>query len=326
MYDNGDILLFALSAWRQTSWRQFKQCFDEIQRKYVMASGYNPSETATSHRWQALRELSTLGHIDLQFGQDGIQVSTAPPILATLPGFGMPKAVLCGARSPHLIEELQSVSANSGVELAIESQSMASPYAPSRVELHAEDAARIKSVADNAGIEYMDTPPARLLAHISISLSEYLQSLGWSNDREINWRCEDFDTTRIQFRVPSESRPRLRLSRYQNPATTVWHYRLWQGDQSAEVDLDWGRYAALAMESQRVLHYSPTRRKVLVPNGVPLPSLLARAFGLCSGHCPTLTEIVCSNLAGRYREFRGVPPSVFNKVASKLDQIMHHGR
>lgn len=326
MYDNGDILLFTLSAWRHTSWRQFKQCFDEIQRRSVDASGYDPTEVATSHRWRALRELSALGHIDLQFGQDGIRVSAAPPVLATVPGFGTPKAVLCGARSPNFIEELQAASAGSGVELAIESQSIANLYAPSRVELRAEDPARIKFVADSIGIQYMAKSPARLLAHVSISLSEYLQNLEWSYVREINWRCEDFDTIRLQFRPLGESRAQRRLSRYQNPATTVWYYRLWQDGQSAEVDLDWGRYAVLAMESRRVMRHSPVDRKVLVPYAVPLPTLLARAFGLCSGHCPTLTEIVCSNLAGRYLEYRDVPSSIFNKVASKLEQIMPHSR
>jgi len=326
MYNNGDILLFALSAWRQTSWRQFKQCFDELQRKSAGTDGYDPSETATGHRWRAIRELSSLGHIDLELEPGSIQFHIAPPVLAALPGLGSPKAVLCGARSPNFMEDLSAEAQSTGVETLIDSQLSASPFAPTRVELRAEDATWIKAVADRVGAQYVETTPARLLAQVSISLSDYLQRVTWSNDRELNWFCEDFDTERLQFSDPSEIRPDQRLSRYRDPRTTMWRYRLWQGEQSAEVDLDWGRYAILAATAQRVLQFSPEDRTALVPLGAPLPTLLARAFGLCSGFCPTLAEGVQSNHRGRYLKFERVPLSVFNNVAAKLGQATWNDR
>ena len=326
MYDNGDILLFALSAWRQTSWRQFKQCFDELQRRSAGTAGYDPSETAFGHRWRALREFSALGHIDLELEPGSIIVHIAPPVLAALPGLGSPKAVLCGARSPNFMKDLSAEAQSAGVETLMDSQSSASPFAPTRVELRAEDGTWIKSVADKVGAQYVETTPARLLSQVSISLSDYLQRVMWSNDRELNWFCEDFDIERLQFRVPRETRPGQRLSRYRNPRTTIWHYRLWQGTQSAEVDADWGRYAILATTNQRVLQYSPETRNAFIPLGAPLPTLLARAFGLCSGYCPTVAEEVQSNTLGRHLRFTGVPPSVFNKVAAKLDQAALHTR
>ena len=326
MYDNGDILLFALSAWRQTSWRQFKKCFDELQRRSAGTAGYDPSETATVHRWRAVRELSALGHIDLALEPDNIQVHIAPPVLAALPVLGSPRAVLCGARSPNFMEDLQAEAQSAGVEVLINPQSSASPFAPTRVELRAEDAIWIKTLADRVGARYMETPPARLLAQVSISLSEYLQRVMWSNDRELNWCCEDFDTGRLQFRAPCEIRRDQRLSRYRDPSTTIWHYRLWQNNQSAEVDQDWGRYAILATINQRVIQYSADTRDAVVPLGAPLPTLLARAFCLCSGHCPAVAEEVYTNPLGRYLRFTGVPPSVFNKVAAKLEQVALHSR
>ena len=326
MYDNGDILLFALSAWRQTSWRQFKQCFDELQRNNAGTTGYDLSETATGRRWRVVRELNALGHIDLELEPGGIQVHIAPPVLAALPGLGSHKAVLCGARSPNFMEDLQEGAQSAGVEALIDSQSSASPFAPTRVELRAEDATWIETVAERVGARYVETAPARLLAQVSISLSEYLQRLRWSNDRELNWFCEDFDTERLQFLTPREIRPDQRLSRYRNPRTTMWHYRLWQGNQSAEVDPDWGRYAILATITRRVLQYSPETRNALVPLGAPLPTLLARAFGLCSGHCPAAADEVQLNPLRRCLRFVGVPPSVFNKVAAKLDQVALHTR
>ena len=319
MYDNGDILLYALSAWRQASWRKFKQCFDEIQRKSVDSSSYDATKNAYSHRWRALRDLSTLGHIDMGFEGKGIHVVAAPPALAALPSFGNPRAVLCGARSPNFIEELRTASASVNVDLTIDSQSAASPYAPSRVEIQSDNAVRIKFVADRVRIRYLDTPPARLVAHASISLSDYCLGLAWSSEPEIDWYREDFDANRLQFQPPSKMPLLQRLSRYQDPSSLVPHCRLWQGCQSTEIALDWGRYAILALTSQRVLRYLPDGI-VLIPYELPLPTLLARAFGLCSGHCPILTKGTKWNLEGRYQVFSSVPPSIFNKVAGKVNQ------
>ena len=321
MHDDGDLLLFALSAWRQTTWRRFKQCFDELQRNSAATAGCDISETASGRRWRAVRELNALGHIDLELKPGSIKVHIAPPVLAALPGLGSPKAVLCGARSPNFMEDLQAEAQSAGVVALVDSQSSASRFAPTRVELRAEDAAGMKTVAERVGARYMETAPARPLAQVSISLSEYLKRLMWSNVPEINWFCEDFDIEGLHFRPAREIRPDQRLSRYRNPRTTMWHYRLWQGNRSAEAEPDWGRYAILATNTRRVLQYSAETRDVLVPLGAPLPVLLARAFGLCSGHCPAIIDEVQSNPLRRCLRFAGVPPSVFNKAAAKLDQV-----
>ena len=326
MYDNGDILLFALSAWRQTSWVQFKRCFDEIRCKNSASEHYDVAENTTGHRWRALRDLSALGHIDIHITQGGIRVFAAPPMLATLPGFGSPKAILCGGRSPSLIRALETAVASTGLELIVDSQSAASPYAPARVEVRADDPAGIHSLAHNIGISYLDVPPARLLARVSISLAKYRQQLTWSNEPELNWRREDFDTSRLQFQPAGEAPSQQRLSRYQEPTTSIWCHHLWQGNKSAEVVLDWGRYAILSSISRCVLEYFPEGCKAVVPYGAPLPTLLARAFGLCSGYCPTETEVAQTKLLGRCQEFHNVPPSIFNLVAGKLEQVSSRGR
>ena len=326
MYDNGDILLFALSAWRQTSWRNFKQCFNVVQRKSAANSHYDANENASGHRWRALRELSALGHVDLRFEKDDIQVVTAPPALAVLPGFESRTAVLCGARSPGLISRLEYLAGNAGIEMTVDSQSNVSPYAPARIELHWEDQARIRSAADSVGVRFLDIPPARQLARVSISLAEYRHNLAWSRESEINWRREDFDTEALRFRTPGAALSEQRLSRYQNPVTSLWQYRLRRGDLSAEVDLDWGRYIILAVSAKHTMRYRAEHRTAFVPYGAPLPALLARSFGLCSGQCPAISEEVQVASAGRHHEFKGVPPSIFSAVAGKLEQTTRRNR
>lgn len=320
MFNSGDILLFAISARRTVSWPVFKQWFEEVHRKENISDQVQVDEPAPSARWQALRIMSCLGHVDLHFGQDEIQVVVAPPVLAALPERGVARAVLCGARSPSAVEKLQEAATAAGVEDIVGLQVVSSPYMPTRVELRAENPCQIHDVAASVGLRYIDFPPARLLARRSISLQEYRRSLVWSKEADLNWRREDYDTDRLRFLPSGETSPLIRLSRYQDPVTSIWRNRLWRNGEWAEVDLDWGRYAILALSSRRVLKYDLVARIVCVPYGAPLPTLLARSFGLCSGQCSTLFERVSPQAKQRYYEFGNVPPSVYNAVANNLLQ------
>ena len=320
MFNSGDILLFALSARRRMPWPLFKRWFQEVYQREVMEGRGDAGEAAAYIRWQTLRTLSCLGHIDLHFGEAEIQIVVAPSALAALPGRGMARAVLCGARSPGTIDSLKTLAAATDVDIVVRSSPDFSTHHPTRVELVAKTPARIQNVAMGMDMLYVDIPPARSLARVAASLQEYRRELVWSSEPELNWRREDFDTHRLQFRTNEEKTAQICLSRYQNPITSIWHYRLWQNGESAEVDLDWGRYSILALWSRNVLQYDPTIRKVRVPYGAPLPTLFARSLGLCSGHCSIQLEGVSTRVMERYYVFDDVPPSVFNAVANKLGQ------
>ena len=323
MYDCGDILLFSLSAWRETTWTTFKKCFDEVHRRHVVTSTREEQEPAVYYRWRALRLLSSLGHVDVKFEAQGISVFVAPPALAILPGFGIRRAVLCGARSPRTLADLRRAAGAEGAAITAQSQTSLSPYAPARVEVKADSNERICATAGRMGIPYLDQPPARSMAHVSASLEEYCRNLSWSAGEDLNWQREDFSVRSLRFQSAGETPPGTRLSRYQDPATTIWRYRLWRDGQFAELEPDWGRYAILSACSMRNLQYDPVKRDVLVPLGTPLPALLARALGLCSGYAPRTgrrSGEADPDLRISYEVFRDVPPSIFRLVADKAGQ------
>ena len=274
MLNSGDILLFALSARRRVPWPLFKRWFEEVYQRNVTEGRSDAGEAAPGIRWQALRTLSCLGHIDLHFGEAEIQIVVSPPALATLPGRGMARAVLCGARSPGTIDSLKDLAAAADVDFVVRSSPDLSAYHPTRVELVAKTPAQIRNVANRMDVLYVDVPPTRSLARVAASLNEYRQELVWSRESELNWRREDYDPLRLQFRTNEGDTAQIRLSRYQNPITSIWHYRIWQNGESAEIDLDWGRYSILALRSRNVLQYDPSARKVRVPYGAPFPHCL----------------------------------------------------
>ncbi len=325
MYDGGDILLYALSAWKETTWAAFKKCFDEVHRRHVVASHRVEQETAAYHRWRALRMLSSLGHVDVRFeGQGrGITIAAAPPALAVLPGIGIRRAVICGARSPSTTGELRQAAAMEGAATSVRSQISLSPHAPARVEVSADGDERILAIAQRMGIPYLDQPPAWIMAQAATSLETYCQDLSWAEEEDLNWHREDFNVCNLRFQTDVEPSNGSRLSRYQDPVTTIWRYRLWRGGQFGEVEPDWGKYAVLSAVSKRVVQYHPAKRDVLVPLGSPLPALLARALGLCSGYAPGIERRRMQrglDLHSRYEVFRDVPPSIFRVVASKAGQ------
>jgi hypothetical protein len=108
------------------------------------------------------------------------------------------------------------------------------------------------------------------------------------------------------------------LARFRDPTTSLWRYWLRQGQHSAEVNPDWGRYLALEHAAQHVLAHTPAD-ELAVPLGALLPAPLAATVGLCSGQAPRLLR------AGPRRSclvFSSVPRFLAERVADKLSQAL----
>src|SRR5260370_42337262 len=107
MYDDGDVLLFALSAWGETRWPLFKGAFDVVRSRRLRGEEDGGGFHHARERWKAARLLARLGHCDIDYLDEPARIVIAPSILATLPIAGVPRAVLCGSRSPATIEALR---------------------------------------------------------------------------------------------------------------------------------------------------------------------------------------------------------------------------
>ena len=324
MPSDGDTILFALSAWRTASRSLFKRCFDEVHRVRVEQGGLDRSTETALHRWRTLRVLTALGHVDIATVGGLLEtIAVAPPALVSIPGTGIRRAILCGARSPGTATSLRAAAVKVGASAISESQARYSPYAPARIEIQAESDQAIENVAGQLNIPYFPRPPARAIAQLAGSLDEYLSGLSWSSDDNLDWQREDFDIDRLWFGRARNSNDGPRLSRYQDPVRTTWRYRLYRDGQYSEVDADWGRLAILAWDGKEVLSYQRAERTVRAPVTVPLPVLASRAFALCSGFAPKVTtrrDVRQPRANVSYDSYERVPPSVFASVARKLGQ------
>jgi hypothetical protein len=319
MSDPFDKLLFILSKRQKTRWPVFREIFGALYADLSKKVQNSPS--LTDLRIYTVRAFQTLGHIEVVFDEDGGYVYVAPPALVRLPKIGLPEFVLCGARSPETVADLVEVARHtrSDVEIEVDSRVL---IGPKRVVVKADTTAQVQQIASDLGIRFQLDPAAWRLANYSGSLVEYLDSRIWTYESDINWVRADFNPQALQFeRRPLEGR---NLSRYQDPVRTIYRYFLWNSGKRAEVNLDWGRYAALNLAEVNVLSYNPQDGSFWVPVSTPLPPLLNRALGLCTGKPPVLIKreperIHFQGALGFYK-YEAIPHYIATLVAQKVSQ------
>ena len=328
MSELGDTLLFALSATRLWSWSAFKRAFDEC--RLARAEAFDtPDRLSSFARWRCAALLDSLGHCDFTLEGGSWQLRSGPAIAIRLPAAGLPRAVLCGARSPETLPTLlrHARRFRRSVRVRSSPQHAFRYYAPMRIEFEANDVADMVQFAQDVGIRLAGVPPAWSLALGVGDLSGYVSRLIWSDDPEISWRREDFDPRSGKFGVPRDAPQRL--SRYEDPIRGVWKYRLVRGTNSAVVDSAWGRWTALSWASQRIVNYDASKGLLEVRASVPLPRLIARALVLCSGRPPRLAlsgadgappALTSGDQARWVETYEAVPADIFEVIASKLGQ------
>lgn len=314
MDSRGDMILFAISAKRQLSWQAFVDVLDAI---FVPDSRLAPD---VKHVRSSVATLGdSLGHWEVVQDGPSARICVAPPVIARLPRPGRPTAILCGSRSPDTLPAITNACQNLRVEVQVFSQSQQHAYAASRVELSADSSDEIADAARALNIAFRPVPPAWTLAAACGSVGDYTASVRWESEPELNWPRRDFDTQRLCF-VRGSGDPAakgLNLTAYDHPSGWAHQDRLWRGKESAIVDRDWGRYAVLAARGITVIGFDHRRGTVSVPRQVPLPRIVARSLGLCSGRPPTIKP---GEGLGAYI-YSDVPITIFEGLAVKLGQL-----
>jgi hypothetical protein len=103
VYSLGDQVLFVLSARGELTWSEFRAVFDRLAAPRVMSL---LDERAPDARLGLAALLDELGHCDSHRSDYGSSLLVARPLLARLPAPGLPRAVLCGSRSPETVTQI----------------------------------------------------------------------------------------------------------------------------------------------------------------------------------------------------------------------------
>lgn len=328
MSETSEKMLYVISAKKELAWPSFKETFDYL---YNLETGVREENTdidgIKNKRLQTIRALDSLGHCDFNFSDDRSKnkVYAASPVLVRLPCAGFPQAILAGARSPNTIQQLSDAcqSAGNHINLEIKEQASESVLIPKRVAVQAEDVRELEAIASSLGIPFIETPSAWSLLHFAASIDDYLATLKWSNDSELNWKRETLDPNSLQFKTLEKTESNIRLSRYSHPLRNTLSYYHWRDGICTEIDLDSGKYAVLKALRRNVLTYDKRRFTMAVPARANLPRLLERALTLCSGYAATYVKKLPHDpqIQG-FNLFSAIPPQIAEMTAAKLGQTL----
>jgi len=146
-------------------------------------------------------------------------------------------------------------------------------------------------------------------------VGDYLNSLEWTSDAELDWPRSDFIPGKLRFDQRDRFDGHLRLSQYRHPDGYWMRDYLWRDGLGASTDRSWGRFAVLADCKTQPLRYDWRSGTMLVPVTTPLPRLFARSLGLSSGLAPR--EI--ADLEGpAMRAYASVPAGLASLVSKKI--------
>jgi hypothetical protein len=308
------MLLYAVTAQREMAWPTFAKAVDSIFVPDRRIAG------DVSHVRSAVAALGdALGHWEVVRDSGSPRIVIAPPVLALLPHPGRPAAVLCGSRSPDTHPAIAAACHAAHADLRVTRQDLSGPYTPSVFRVLADSYDSLADVASRLRVSTSLAPAAWSLANALGSIDRYLASLEWSEGADLNWPRRDFNSDQLRLEtVPyGTARTQLTLSSYRHPDGWMLEDRLWRDGRYASTNRDWGRFAVLADRGIRVTMYDRRTGGLEVPRQVPLPSLAARCFTLCSGFAP----IARAGTGLGVWVYGGVPASIFETVASKLGQI-----
>jgi len=319
------LLIYILSSKGKVNIDQYNKIFSMT----CLASESEDDDLDSYTLNQISRLLEALGFCEFDFDKRILYM--CQPFLVLLPTFGLPNAVLVGARTPNLIKNLKiAVSKRRETAQLIEiEQARQNKNIPALVKIEAIDTKTISEIANECNIKHdLDQPVAWSLVNLSSSILELQQSLKFEKMPELNWSGKRiFSIKKLSFsdHDDNNSTNLFKLLEYKNPVNQQKHYWLWNGDQAAQVTLDWGRYLLLKYNNANVLLYDEKLSKMAVPFFVPLPNILAKSAALCSGLAPiqgkvdsnTIEKVQVNNLINIYSD---IPKPIVDKIAEKLGQ------
>lgn len=288
-----DLILRYLSEIRSGPWARFQLAVDSCAG--LTDGGEDGGGRTRAYR--AAEDLAALGHLEVARG-DAVMWSVTPPTLVQIPSDRGVLAVLAGARSASLVNQLTAETSH---------RFIAQVDAPACIELTYPVVEAAAECASRLNLFWAEDFADRLssllpsVAEALVAAPEEPAPRNWQTERfaESGWRRADSDRDDG-------------LYRYRNFTT---EYRLKLDGRCRRVERSRGIYEWLRRNKQSVAQYDETRQNLRVPAFAGLPPLAGRAAVLCSGLLPGVEQQPGQRTTLVYRR---VPPRVARLILASL--------
>lgn len=309
-----DHLLLWLSAKGSGSWSQFRAAVEElhIQRQETVLDdpdvNYGHLVGADSDLpvyQEVCIALQQLGHVEFRVGEVEHGWRVVPPAVAFLPGASA-QGLLCGARSPALLERLRQAPDVEVLFSQVEGM-------PQRILLRGASQYTIAARARMLGFHIQQAAPIALLSVIP-GVRDATTWRGEPMPETPGWNIHRFSVPDLQWvSVSQDESKRANIGLFRFVMKHQRFYYLRWHNRSYRVPVQVGKYAAMRRHHGGLI-YEGSRCALSVPAICRPPLLIERALVLCSGLLPRF-----DSLSGRV-EYVEVPRDVARLAAQLLCQ------
>lgn len=303
-------LLLWLSARREGSWQQFRA---GVQSLDLAGAGGEEEDGPLPLHQRVRLNLERLGHVEFNTEED--RWRAVPPSLALCQHADHVTAVLCGARSPRLLREIEAAPAGLNFERVQFSDS------PDVIRMRAPAAEPLAAFAEREKLLPGLDSPSALLSYIPPidTFSTWRRDTLPSGGRD--WKVKQFVIEKkvLKWRPVSLDEANAPgaeglfcFTLYQRPT-----YFLREGRMTVKIPGAVGKYRIVAGLKRRFLKYDRRERLLSVPAILQPPLLTERALILCSGFPPALSV---TRAKRRILTYRDIPEEVAGMAAEVLKQ------
>lgn len=328
-----DIMLSFLSSSGKLSFSNYFKVFEQI------ISTHNHADKFTNinyMKYQSIRYLEYLGHIDVDYNNQKIFINKSQVILIPNRKFVGRQAILIGARFPGLVEDLIKICHDIRIKIDIENSTFAGSgldfIIPQVIRLSVQGEQndsygerKIKKLCDELKILFHHSKLLQPLFLITSSkMEDYENRLIEEDGRDYEWARFIFDPENLHFKIGSGDFNRdLCLLKYYFTNYNI-RYKLWldgkcycdNNNLNKGVEPDWGRYFILFKLKKDILLYDDNSDSLAVPVSVPLPRFFNKALVMMSGYIPERKKI-CGIT---YDIYTNLIPTLTQNIFSQLGQ------
>jgi len=314
-----DSLLSFLSEKGRGTWKDVVDAWDWLE----------PDKEPAEKAWIVVRDLSSLGHLEVSWLDGDITWSAPQPVITIIPRSGG-RAFVSGSRSRELYVPRSPSSGTrpaeqSGgrlLEVATEMDlwvdEIDNVNAPTTLYVACSESSDAKKLADALVINYIFSVASKL-SGIFPDLDSYAD-LWAAGDLPIGFDVEMFNTSILKW-VETNTTEELGLYRASTHAKMIYGIHGPAAGTWRRVTPDHAIYEFLRWDERHVINYNPDAQDLAVPYHVGLPILQGRAAVLSSGRLPTARTIETDTGREIYSwTFPNVSEQVAQRIASSLSQ------
>ena len=324
MFKASDKLLLAITAKGKMKLRQFREVFNLLCEKEYKISEDDEYKTLVH---QTYRALDYLAHVDIDFS--GGQLFITRPCLCLIPKAGLGKtAVLSGARTRSVVDDIKRLAKQFGCKITIEENSDI-PLLPRQLFVHADTLEQFKRMSDTLdylGFQDDNVPISWKFANLAKQLELTDKEMFEGGVGLPGFAARYFHPEGLCFRQEKPNDQELFLVDYKSSRAVNEFYLETSHSQRRLTGFtrDTARYFYIAHLGANVMVYDRAKQISVAPWTLPLPAPHGRALALSSGMAPKVIQSKDASWSGSekkcYLAFSGVPECTMNLIGEKLLQ------